>query len=151
MEGTKRRAANSLGMFDLLKGVGMLTIVFAHTGELYPMGDASHINPLTFCMFAYRESLMAAFYIASGYGFRKRSIGKCIDQQFKTLLKPYIYTGIATTVFHLSSITACSAACTTPPTRPTRCWAALHWACPTRPPISASCSSPAAPCGICSR
>ena len=27
MEGTKRRAANSLGMFDLLKGVGMLTIV----------------------------------------------------------------------------------------------------------------------------
>ena len=70
MEGTKRRAANSLGMFDLLKGVGMLTIVFAHTGELYPMGDASHINPLTFCMFAYRESLMAAFYIASGYGFR---------------------------------------------------------------------------------
>ena len=100
MEGTKRRAANSLGMFDLLKGVGMLTIVFAHTGELYPMGDASHINPLTFFMFAYRESLMAAFYIASGYGFRKRSIGKCIDQQFKTLFKPYIYTGIATTVFH---------------------------------------------------
>ena len=100
MEGTKRRAANSLGMFDLLKGVGMLTIVFAHTGELYPMGDASHINPLTFCMFAYRESLMAAFYIASGYGFRKRSIGKCIDQQVTTLLKPYIYTGIATTVFH---------------------------------------------------
>ena len=43
---------------------------------------------------------MAAFYIASGYGFRKRSIGKCIDQQFKTLFKPYIYTGIATTVFH---------------------------------------------------
>lgn len=100
MEGTKTRTANSLGMFDLLKGIGMLTIVFAHTGELYPMGDASHINPLTFFMFAYRESLMAAFYIASGYGFRKRSIGKCVDQQFKTLLKPYIYTGIATTVFH---------------------------------------------------
>ena len=99
MEGTKPRTANSLGMFDLLKGIGMLTIVFAHTGELYPMGSGS-INLLTFFMFAYRESLMAAFYIASGYGFRKRSIGKCIDQQFKTLLKPYIYTGIATTVFH---------------------------------------------------
>ena len=100
MEGTKRRAANSLGMFDLLKGVGMLTIVFAHTGELYPMGDASHINPLTFCMFAYRESLMAAFYIASGYGFRKRSIHKCIEQQLKTLFKPYVYTALATTVLH---------------------------------------------------
>lgn len=100
MEGTKRRAANSLGMFDLLKGVGMLTIVFAHTGELYPMGDASHINPLTFCMFAYRESLMAAFYIASGYGFRKRSIHKCIHQQLKSLLKPFCYTAVFTTVLH---------------------------------------------------
>ena len=67
MEGTKRRAANSLGMFDLLKGVGMLTIVFAHTGELYPMGDASHINPLTFCMFAYRESLIATPLLISSF------------------------------------------------------------------------------------
>ena len=31
---------------------------------------------------------MAAFFIASGYGFRKRSNGKCIQQQLKTLLKP---------------------------------------------------------------
>ena len=100
MEGTKTRTANSLGMFDLLKGIGMLTIVFAHSAELYPVGATTTITPMTFYLFAYRESLMAAFYIASGYGFRKRSIGKCIDQQFKTLLKPYIYTGIATTVFH---------------------------------------------------
>ena len=93
MEGTKTRTANSLGMFDLLKGIGMLTIVFAHSAELYPVGATTTITPMTFYLFAYRESLMAAFYIASGYGFRKRSIGKCIDQQFKTLLKPYIYTG----------------------------------------------------------
>ena len=106
----------------------MLTIVFAHTGELYPMGDASHINPLTFFMFAYRESLMAAFYIASGYGFRKRSIGKCIDQQFKTLLKPYIYTGIATTVYHFI----------------------IHYS-PTPLLMPGSSSFPPAPCGICSR
>ena len=100
MEGTKPRTASSLGMFDLLKGVGMLLIVFAHTSELYPMGDISTITPVTFFLFAYRESLMAAFYIASGYGFRKRSIGKCISQQFKTLFKPYAYTGLATTIAH---------------------------------------------------
>ena len=90
MEGTKPRTANSLGMFDFLKGIGMLTIVFAHSAELYPVGATTTITPMTFYLFAYRESLMAAFYIASGYGFRKRSIGKCIDQQVKTLLKPYI-------------------------------------------------------------
>ena len=100
MEGTKPRTASSLGMFDLLKGVGMLLIVFAHTSELYPVGDISTITPVTFFLFAYRESLMAAFYIASGYGFRKRSIGKCISQQFKTLFKPYAYTGLATTIAH---------------------------------------------------
>ena len=100
MESTKPRTASSLGMFDLLKGVGMLLIVFAHTSELYPVCDISTITPVTFFLFAYRESLMAAFYIASGYGFRKRIIGKCISQQFKTLFKPYAYTGLATTIAH---------------------------------------------------
>ena len=100
MQATKPRTASSLGMFDLLKGVGMILIVFAHTSELYPVGDVSTITPATFFLFAYREALMAAFYIASGYGFRKRSIGKCISQQFKTLFKPYVYTGLATTAAH---------------------------------------------------
>ena len=40
MEGTKPRTVSSLGMFDLLKGIGMLAIVFAHTAELYQIGRA---------------------------------------------------------------------------------------------------------------
>ena len=99
MEGTKPRTVSSLGMFDLLKGIGMLAIVFAHTAELYPLG-ANDVTPFAFALFAYREALMAAFFIASGYGFRKRSIHKCIEQQLKTLLKPYVYTALATTVLH---------------------------------------------------
>ena len=91
MEGTKPRTVSSLGMFDLLKGIGMLAIVFAHTAELYPLGT-NDVTPFAFALFAYREALMAAFFIASGYGFRKRSIHKCIEQQLKTLLKPYLYT-----------------------------------------------------------
>ena len=99
MEGTKPRTVSSLGMFDLLKGIGMLAIVFAHTAELYPLGT-DDVTPFAFALFAYREALMAAFFIASGYGFRKRSIHKCIEQQLKTLLKPYVYTALATTVLH---------------------------------------------------
>ena len=99
MEGTKPRTVSSLGMFDLLKGIGMLAIVFAHTAELYPLGT-NDVTPFAFALFAYREALMAAFFIASGYGFRKRSIHKCIEQQVKTLLKPYLYTAAATTVLH---------------------------------------------------
>ena len=100
METTKPRTVNSIGMFDMLKGAGMLAIVLGHTAELYPLQLEGGLSLTAFVGFIYRETLMAAFFIASGYGFRKRSIGKCIDQQFKTLLKPYIYTGIATTVFH---------------------------------------------------
>ena len=90
MEGTKPRTASSIGMFDMLKGAGMLTIVFAHTAELYPMQAVSGLSLTAFFPFIYREALMAAFFIASGYGFRKRSIHKCIEQQLKTLLKPYL-------------------------------------------------------------
>ena len=99
MEGTKPRTVSSLGMFDLLKGIGMLAIVFAHTAELYPLGT-NDVTPFAFALFAYREALMAAFFIASGYGFRKRSIHKCIHQQLKSLLKPFCYTAVFTTVLH---------------------------------------------------
>ena len=44
MEGTKPRTVSSLGMFDLLKGIGMLAIVFAHTAELYPLGTVSYTH-----------------------------------------------------------------------------------------------------------
>ena len=100
MEGTKPRTASSIGMFDMLKGAGMLTIVFAHTAELYPMQAVSGLSLSAFFPFIYREALMAAFFIASGYGFRKRSIGKCIHQQLKSLLKPYLYTALFTCVLH---------------------------------------------------
>lgn len=46
------------------------------------------------------RSVDGRLFIASGYGFRKRSIHKCIEQQLKTLLKPYVYTALATTVLH---------------------------------------------------
>ena len=151
MEGTKPRTANSLGMFDFLKGIGMLTIVFAHSAELYPVGATTTITPMTFYLFAYRESLMAAFYIASGYGFRKRSIGKCIDQQFKTLLKPSFIPGLPRRSSIFSSTISPSARSRALPKRPSRSSAVLRWACPIPPSTPGRPSSPAGRCGICSR
>ena len=100
MEGTRPRTVNSIGMFDMLKGAGMLAIVLGHTAELYPLQTGMGLSLTAFFPFIYREALMAAFFIASGYGFRKRSIHKCIHQQLKSLLKPFCYTGLATTVVH---------------------------------------------------
>ena len=100
METTKPRTVSSIGMFDMLKGAGMLTIVLGHTAELYPLQLSNGLSLTAFLVFVYRETLMAAFFIASGYGFRKRSIGKCIHQQLKSLLKPFCYTAMFTTVLH---------------------------------------------------
>ena len=101
MEGTRPSTVNSIGMFDMLKGMGMITIVLAHTAELYPMQISGGLSLTAFFPFIYREALMAAFFIASGYGFRKRSIGKCIQQQLRALLKPYCITAVCTSLLHL--------------------------------------------------
>lgn len=100
VEGTRPRTVNSIGMFDLLKGAGMLAIVLAHTAELYPLEVSGGLSLTAFFPFIYRESLMAAFFIASGYGFRKRSLKKCIHQQLSSLLKPYCWTAFFTCVLH---------------------------------------------------
>ena len=48
MEGTKPRTVNSIGMFDMLKGTGMLAIVFAHTVELYSLQSFSGLSLTAF-------------------------------------------------------------------------------------------------------
>ena len=90
MKGTKTRTVNTLGMFDLFKGIGMATVILAHTTESYSLSLEGGISVFGFVLFIYREALMSAFYIASGYGFRKRSLGKCVRQQLKGILPPGI-------------------------------------------------------------
>ena len=72
METTKPRTVNSIGMFDMLKGAGMLAIVLGHTAELYPLQLEGGLSLTAFVGFIYRETLMAAFFIASGYGFHQQ-------------------------------------------------------------------------------
>ena len=101
MKGTKPRTVNTLGMFDLFKGIGMAVVVLAHTAELYTIDLGSGLSVSSFILFIYREAMMSAFYIASGYGFRKRSIGKCFEQQLKGVLPYFLYTALATTGLHM--------------------------------------------------
>ena len=73
---------------------------------------------------------MAAFFIASsGYGFATRSIHKCIHQQLKSLLKPFLLccgvTGAAS-VIHYKTFTTCRLA-----DQASRWRAAFCLVCPT--------------------
>ena len=62
METTKPRTVNSIGMFDMLKGAGMLAIVLGHTAELYPLQLEGGLSLTAFVGFIYRETLMAVLF-----------------------------------------------------------------------------------------
>ena len=56
METTKPRTVSSIGMFDMLKGAGMLSIVLGHTVELYPLQLSNGLSLTAFFCFIYRET-----------------------------------------------------------------------------------------------
>ena len=86
METTKPRTVSSIGMFDMLKGAGMLSIVLGHTAELYPLQLSNGLSLTAFLGFVYRETLMAAFFIASAPSTNaSTSSSKACSNPFATL------------------------------------------------------------------
>lgn len=94
---------NSIGMFDIFKGMGMVLVVFGHTftGSFSAVPDNPVWKVIELLLSPVGASLLPAFFIISGYGFRKRPVGKCIKQQMSLLLKPYLWVAAATAFFHL--------------------------------------------------
>ncbi len=90
-------------MFDLLKGLIMLTVLFIHT---YGIDEALSSAQGIFAQAAvglftvYGEVSMPAMFIISGYGFRKTDIGTCLKKQFKALMIPYCISGAIAVVLH---------------------------------------------------
>ena len=106
---------NSLGMFDLIKGVMIIIVIITHTYGLFEFDVEteylseliSQINifvlALLFIFKLMAEATMPAFFLISGYGFRKTTMKKCLKKQFKLLLLPYIITMIIATILHFFS------------------------------------------------
>ena len=98
------------GMFDLIKGIAMISIVMTHaqnslgkeaffTKDALPiMSFFGYIGDLT----SFGSAAMPMFLLVSGYGFRiaKNNL-KCIKKQAKLLLKPFIIVACLTTILHL--------------------------------------------------
>lgn len=114
--------ANTLGMFDLFKGVAMLAVVFKHTSSLFPgimldrileysekdaLFTFSYVHQISILgklIFAILSSsvwaLIPALLVIAGYGFRKMSIDKSLKLYTKELLKPYFFTMAAVTILN---------------------------------------------------
>lgn len=151
MEGTKPRTASSIGMFDMLKGAGMLTIVFAHTAELYPMQAVSGLSLTAFFPFIYREALMAAFLLPAATASASALSTSASTSNSKACSNPMLTRRCSPACCTLSFIIRRSSTCPAPSASLSRSPAAFCWACPTRPSISGRSSSPAGRCGICWR
>ena len=113
MKSEKYTVKNTAGMFDLLKGIVMLSIIVVHTLSLYPSrftyealqdnGSSSQVFPsiMVILYSIFKHPLMPSLFFISGYGFRKTSFKKNLSKQFKSIMIPYIVTVFLTAGLHL--------------------------------------------------
>ncbi len=104
---------NTLGMFDLIKGMAMILIMLFHTAGILdtPAGSTTSeelIEELGIPLASLRvifiiaaEVMMPLLFIINGYGYRKTNLEKYIKKQARTLLVPFGITAIVTTVLNL--------------------------------------------------
>lgn len=88
---------NTIGMFNIAKGIGMLGVIWVHTMEQFPilMGG----NVFWGAIWKVAATIgMPIFCVISGYGFRKTSMKKCFAKQAKTTLIPYALTSVAAVI-----------------------------------------------------
>ena len=84
----------SLGFFNMARGLGTLIVIFGHSMALYMVPPETQIQ-LTLFTGAGRvlgASVMAMFFLISGFYFHPRPVGKCIKTQARLLLKRYYLT-----------------------------------------------------------
>lgn len=92
---------NTMGMFDLLKGLFIILTIFSHSSAdfLHPW-DVGDKGPweLLYSYVPYKlatYTMIPMFCIICGFWVRKKSMGECIKGQFRFLWKPYLLTALA--------------------------------------------------------
>lgn len=84
---TKHLYANRISWIDILRGTGIILMVYAHV--CYSQYSYNWINSFH----------MAVFFFAAGYVYHKRSVLSDIRRRAYSLLIPYFFFGILTLVF----------------------------------------------------
>lgn len=97
------RNINTIGMFDLSKGVLMMFVVLGHSFSLFVKYWERESMPewLMFLMVLFGlllYGLIPMFFMMSGYGFRKQKMKRCLTDRVRYLLKPYLWVAGAVTV-----------------------------------------------------
>lgn len=97
-----KKNRNSLGMFDLSRGILMIAVVMAHSITAHvKYWEPEYTQQWWYCFLIFFKpviyGLIPMFFIMSGYGFKKKPVRKCIKDRMKYVLKPYIFTAVIVT------------------------------------------------------
>lgn len=102
----KRITLESMGYFNLARGIGMVIIIGGHSANIFFDSSRNMQTGIQSAGSILGGGIMAMFFLISGYQFYKRSFKKCLSIQKKNLLYPYWLTFfcIIMTKFFLSVI-----------------------------------------------
>lgn len=104
----ERRSVNSLGMFDAIKGMFVVFMLFGHSFEnVTVFWDAevgrSGLTLLSYGLYKiFSCCMIPMFFMICGYGFRKTSMKKAIAGQVKFVWKPYLILALTVTVISIA-------------------------------------------------
>lgn len=111
MNQEKNQIAYYPGMFDLIKGLAVISVLLTHTqnlfpGEIFIVDTAAPIKSLIMCainIISLGNGILPVFFLVSGFGFRPVNLKKCIKKQAQFLMKPYAFVSVLTTGIHFCS------------------------------------------------
>lgn len=97
------------GMFDLVKGICILSILISHSITLFGGQLPRNLSEFTlkdvmlllFNIVSLGNAVIPLFFMVSGIGFAVTEMKKCVKKQIKYLIKPYLLTAIITVCLHL--------------------------------------------------
>lgn len=82
---SKRSSAITLGMFDLMKGLGLIGVILEHTITFFQIS----FQPLLSFNAILTNGLMPFFFFVSGFGIKKRKPLSFLQRNARELLLPY--------------------------------------------------------------
>lgn len=87
---------NTLGYFNLARGLGILMIIIGHSVSPFLAAFPSEkVIMFANAGYVFGGGVMAMFFMISGFGFYVRKPKKCLTIQTKMLLKPYFLVGLS--------------------------------------------------------
>lgn len=94
---------NSIGMFDITRGILMIAVVLGHSITAYIKYWEPEFTMHWWCYFLVFfkpviYGVIPMFFMMSGYGFRRKKISKNIKDNARYLLKPYAITAAVVTI-----------------------------------------------------